>query len=94
MKQISALREEVEGWQALRQRIHDALDLTSLEDEGLRDELTTEIETVEAEVSRREFYAMFSGKHDHGDALLASMLELGAPTPRIGQIAAHVPALG
>ena len=71
MKQISALREEAEGWQALRARIHDALELASLEDDGLRDELTTEIEAVEAEVSRREFYAMFSGKHDHGDALLA-----------------------
>lgn len=71
MKQLSSLREEVEGWQALRQRIHDALDLASLEDEGLREELSTETETVEAEVSRREFYAMFSGKHDRGDALLA-----------------------
>ena len=71
MKQLSALREEVEGWQALRQRVHDALDLALLEDESLRDELSTETEAVEAEVSRREFYAMFSGKFDHGDALLA-----------------------
>jgi len=71
MKQLSALREEVEGWQALRQRVHDALDLAILEDESLRDELSTETEVVEAEVSRREFYAMFSGKFDHGDALLA-----------------------
>ena len=71
MKQLSNLREEVESWQALRQRIHDALDLASLDDEGLREELTAEIEAVEADVSRREFYAMFSGKHDHGDALLA-----------------------
>lgn len=71
MKQLSALREGVEGWQTLRQRIHDALDLAQLEDESLRDELTAETEAVEAEVSRREFYAMFSGKFDHGDALLA-----------------------
>lgn len=71
MKQLSALREDVEGWQTLRQRIHDALDLAQLEDESLREELTAETEAVEAEVSRREFYAMFSGKFDHGDALLA-----------------------
>jgi len=71
MKQQSALREELEGWQALRQRITDTLDLALLEDESLRDELSAETEAVEAEVSRREFYAMFSGKFDHGDALLA-----------------------
>jgi peptide chain release factor 2 len=71
MRQLSALREEVEGWQALRQRIRDALDLALLEDESLREELAVETEALEAEVSRREFYAMFSGKYDHGDALLA-----------------------
>jgi peptide chain release factor 2 len=71
MKQLSALREEVESWQTLRQRIHDALDYALLEDESLRDELTAETEAVEAEVSQREFYAMFSGKFDRGDALLA-----------------------
>jgi peptide chain release factor 2 len=71
MKKLSALREEVESWQTLRQRIHDALDYALLEDESLRDELTAETEAVEAEVSKREFYAMFSGKFDRGDALLA-----------------------
>ena len=71
MKQLAALREEVEDWQALRQRIHDALDLAQLEGESLREELLAETETLEADVSKREFYAMFSGKYDHGDALLA-----------------------
>jgi peptide chain release factor 2 len=71
MKQLSSMREEVESWQVLRQRIHDALELARLEDESLRPELETESEQIEKEVEHREFYAMFSGKHDGGDALLA-----------------------
>ena len=71
MRQLSAIREEVESWQGLRQRIHDALELAHLEDESLRPELETETEQIEKEVEQREFYAMFSGKHDSGDALLA-----------------------
>ena len=43
MKQLSAVREEVEGWQILRQRIHDALDLSQLEDESLRADLEAEV---------------------------------------------------
>jgi peptide chain release factor 2 len=71
MKQLASLREEVEDWQALRQRIVDSLDLAQLQDEGLRDELAAETDAIEAEVSRREFFAMLSGKFDRGDALLA-----------------------
>jgi peptide chain release factor 2 len=71
MKQLSALREELQGWQSLKQRIADALDLAMLEDESLRDELTAEVEALEKSVAQREFYAMLSGKYDHGNALLA-----------------------
>jgi peptide chain release factor 2 len=71
MKELSSLRDEVESWQSLRQRIHDALELAQLEDESLRTELEVETDALEKEVAQREFYAMFSGKHDRGDALLA-----------------------
>lgn len=71
MKKISALREEVDSWQNLTGRIEDALELAQLEDESLRGELEKEAETLEAEISRREFLAMLSGDYDKGDALLA-----------------------
>lgn len=71
MKKLSALREEVESWQTLHQRITDALELAKLEDEGLRDDLETETEALEKSVAQREFYAMFSGEYDRGNALLA-----------------------
>jgi peptide chain release factor 2 len=71
MKRMSGMREEVEFWQSLRQRLHDALELAQIEDESLRSELESETERIEKEIDQREFYAMFSGKHDRGDALLA-----------------------
>jgi peptide chain release factor 2 len=71
MKELSALREEVEDWQTFFQRIREALELAQLEDESLRPELTEEIKAFESELDRRELRAMLSGPHDRGDALLA-----------------------
>ena len=71
MKQLSGLKDEVESWERLNQRLHDALELASLEDEGLRPELELETLALEEEVARREFYAMFTGPHDRNDALVA-----------------------
>lgn len=71
MKELSSTRDEVEDWQGLAQRIHEALELAQLEDESLRPDLEPELETIEAEIGRREFTQMFSGKYDQGDALLA-----------------------
>jgi peptide chain release factor 2 len=68
---MAALREEVESWTGLRQRIDDALELAELADESLRLELENEVESIEKEVGQREFLAMFSGKYDRGNALLA-----------------------
>jgi len=71
MKSLSSLQEEVEGWQRLRQRIADALELARLEDQALRPELEQEVEVIEQLVDQREFYAMFTGRYDRGKALLA-----------------------
>ena len=71
MKQISSLKEEVESWQTLEQRIHDALEFSQMEDESLREELEHETSFLEKEVEKREFSAMLSGEYDRGDALLA-----------------------
>jgi peptide chain release factor 2 len=65
------LRDEVEGWQRLRQRASDALELAQLDDKSLLADLETEMEAIEKEIDRREFTAMLSGRYDRGDALLA-----------------------
>jgi peptide chain release factor 2 len=71
MRKLSTLREEVDDWQELAQRVADALELAGLEDETLRGELEPEVEALEAEIGKREFKAMLSGEYDRGDALLA-----------------------
>jgi len=71
MKKMAALRDEVESWQSLHQRILDANELSQLNDESLMPDLQHEVEDIEKELSRREFNAMLSGKYDSNDALLA-----------------------
>lgn len=71
MKKISALREEVENWHILGQRVSDSLELAQFEDESLRTELEEETKSLEAEIAQREFYAMFSGDYDADNAVLA-----------------------
>ncbi len=71
MRRLSSLQEEVERWNLLAQRVHDALELATLGDESLAEELTAEAETLEEEVDRLEFHLLLSGPHDRGDAILA-----------------------
>jgi peptide chain release factor 2 len=71
MKRLSAVRDEVESWHLLQQRLHDALELAGLDDESLRSDLEAETDMLEKDIDQREFYAMLSGRFDHGNALLA-----------------------
>lgn len=71
MRRLARLREEVETWRRLRQRVGDALELAALEDEALWPELDAELQAVQAELDRLELAAMLSGPHDPDDAILA-----------------------
>ena len=65
MKQHNALKTEVESWRGFSRRVQDALELAQLDDESLRAELEVEIAALEAELEKRSFSAMLSGKYDH-----------------------------
>jgi peptide chain release factor 2 len=71
MKKLADLREEVEGWRALEQRVKDDLELAELGDEALRGELEPDIQTIEQEVAKRELSTLLAGPYDKGNALLA-----------------------
>ncbi len=71
MKRLSRLKEDVDSWQKLEQRVKDALELAELGDEGLYAELQKEAGLLEKNVDQRELDAMLSGRYDRGDALLA-----------------------
>jgi len=71
MKQYNAVRVEVDSWCSFSHRLHDALELAQLDDEGLRSELETEVSALEQELEKRSFTAMLSGKYDRDSAILA-----------------------
>ncbi len=71
MKIVSSLRSDVESWNALKQQIHDLMELAKLDDESLRGDLEGEIHKVEVDLEKRSFAAMLSGPYDHDDAILA-----------------------
>mgnify|MGYP006298780231 CR=1 FL=1 len=70
MQRLSALQDEVERWNGVSRRTRDALELASLDDEALAEELTAEVDALEQEVDRLEFRLLMSGPHDKGDAIL------------------------
>ncbi|HEX7556183.1 MAG TPA: peptide chain release factor 2 [Leptolinea sp.] len=70
MKNLSEVRDDVEGWLSLKHRIEDTLELSEMGDESMRGELEIELSAVEQELARRELSVFLSGKYDRGNALL------------------------
>jgi len=70
MKQLSELRDEVEGWRKLEKRIHDSLELAEMGDESFRQDIEKEVNAIEPEVEKRELNTLLAGPYDAGNALL------------------------
>lgn len=71
MKNLSELRDEIEGWRKLEKRIKDTLELSEMDDESMREELETELSEIEQELEQRELRVFLKGRYDRGNALLA-----------------------
>lgn len=71
MKQYNNTKSEVESWRAFTRRFHDALELAQMDDESMRGDLEPEIDSIAAELEKRSFTAMLSGKYDRDPAILA-----------------------
>jgi peptide chain release factor 2 len=71
MKSVSDLREEVVSWRKFNAHLHDLIELARMDDESLRGDLEKETATLEADLDKRSFTTMLSGKYDDDDALLA-----------------------
>jgi peptide chain release factor 2 len=68
---MARLKDEVEHWQRVANRINDALELAQLEDENLLDDLTAEVEALSQLVNRMSLEVMLSGPYDRENAILA-----------------------
>lgn len=71
MRQLARLRNEITFWRDFSQRVRDALELASLGDESLRQDIEAEVQILERETERQETRAMLSGPYDDEDAILA-----------------------
>ena len=71
MKRISSLKDEVDDWRMITQRIKDAIELAQIGDESLSSEIENETIALENNVKHREITAMLAGKYDRGDAIIA-----------------------
>ena len=75
MRQLSSLRDTVDTWRAIEQRVADSLDLIEMaqeeDDDSLVEEITSETEAIETLLDELEFQLVLSGKHDKDAALLS-----------------------
>jgi peptide chain release factor 2 len=71
MKQYNAIKAELDSWRTFSRRLNDTLELAQLDDASLRADLETEVAAIEAELEKRSFTAMLSGKYDRDPAILA-----------------------
>ncbi|GAB4519026.1 MAG: peptide chain release factor 2 [Anaerolineae bacterium] len=71
MQYISRLKIQIEPWQKISTRLSDALELDSLNDMDLLDELTEETQNLADVVEKMSLQAMLSGPYDHENAILA-----------------------
>lgn len=70
-KQAAGLRSEIETWKALQGQVVDVIELASLEDDSMKDELKAKLASLEAEFSQLEFATLFAGKHDKEPAIVS-----------------------
>jgi peptide chain release factor 2 len=70
-KNSAGLRQQVDEWLHLEQRMKDDIELAGMDDESMRGDLESEIASLESELETRSFTTMLSGPYDSDDALLA-----------------------
>ncbi len=73
MRDLNALKADVEEWLSLSRRARDALELVDLaeSDSGLAEGVAAEAAALQHEFDVDEFHLLLSGSHDRGDAILA-----------------------
>jgi len=71
MKDLSELRDDIEGWRKIEKRVRDAAELAESGDESFRPDLEQEVQTIEAEIRQRELSTLLAGPYDKGNAILS-----------------------
>ncbi len=73
-RNFEALKEEVGGWEKLENNVNELLllseDLVKNPDAEMNQEVEKQFQELNKEFTRREFYILFSGKHDAKNAIV------------------------
>ena len=81
MRELSALREELDPWIAVERRARDMLELVELatleEDQGVLDEAERDTAALAKEVDLLEFKLRLNGPYDRADAIMTITVGLG-----------------
>ncbi len=71
MKNMSALRDDLEKWDHLLSTTESLLELAELEDETLRSEIESSTAEISAQLEQLELSTLLGGQYDRGNAILA-----------------------
>ena len=71
MRELTRLRDEVGEWQNVSSRLADAQELAAWDDAEFEDELRADVKALAIAVADLEFHALFAGKYDNENAILA-----------------------
>jgi peptide chain release factor 2 len=74
MRQITGLRSQVDGWDAMRAQVDDLLELNELadtDDEAMNVEIREQTDALGEQLDRMEIQLLLSGEYDEHDAILA-----------------------
>ncbi len=71
MQRVSSLKAQIDRWLALANRVNDALELATLNDPGLDDDIQQEADTLSQTLKKMSLEAMFTGDYDREKAILA-----------------------
>ena len=69
-EKLSNLDDEVSPWRLLRTQAEDLTELLTLESEDLADEISDQLTAMESSLENLKKALRFSGKYDHGGAIL------------------------
>ncbi|NLA80818.1 MAG: peptide chain release factor 2 [Chloroflexi bacterium] len=70
MKRIASLERDIDAWKSIENEIDALTSLLELDDGSLTDEISTQLEALEKDLSRKEIDLLLSGEYDEGNALL------------------------
>ncbi len=71
MRELAALKGDIEQYESLHQRARDALELAEMGAEDLLQELGAEVSDLESMVERLDYQSMLSGRYDREDVVMA-----------------------